>query len=189
MSDASIMPTERIERRILLIRGQKVLLDRDLAELYGVETRVLNQAVKRNSGRFPADFMFALTREEILRISQFVTSSDQSELKFSKSVLAFTEQGVAMLSGVLNSQRAVEVNISIMRTFVQLRQMLVSNVELAKKLAALERKYDEQFKAVFDAIRKLMEPVTPAQKREIGFHTSNSIPRSKSRKTARNRKS
>ena len=171
-TDSSLVPVQRIERRILLVRGQKVLLDRDLAELYGVETRILNQTVRRNLGRFPDDFMFALTREEILRISQTVTSSGRSHLKFSKSVLAFSEQGVAMLSGVLNSPRAIEVNIAIMRTFVQLRQMLASNVDLARKLVALEQKYDEQFKIVFDAIRELMEPPTPEQKREIGFHTA-----------------
>lgn len=173
MSPAStLFPAERIERRILLLRGQKVLLDRDLAELYGVETRVLNQAVRRNIERFPEDFMFALSREETLRISQTVTSSGRAQLKYSKSVLAFTEQGVAMLSGVLNGPRAVEVNVAIMRTFVQLRQLLLSDVDLARKLASLERKYDEQFRAVFDAIRELMEPVTPAEaRREIGFHT------------------
>lgn len=172
MSESPLIPAERIERRILLVRGQKVLLDRDLASLYGVETRALNQAVRRNIGRFPEDFMFALSREEILRISQSVTSSGQAELKYSKNVLAFTEQGVAMLSGVLASPRAVEVNIAIMRTFVQLRQLLSTHVDLARKLANLERKYDEQFKAVFEAIRELMKPPTAAQKREIGFHTS-----------------
>ena len=113
---ADIIPIERIERAILLVRGQKVLLDRDLAILYGVETRVLNQAVQRNRNRFPVDFMFKLERQEIGRISQFVTSS--SPLKFSKSVSVFTEQGVAMLSSVLNSPRAIQVNIEIMRAFV-----------------------------------------------------------------------
>ena len=184
-TDSNLIPAERIERRILLVRGQKVLLDRDLAELYDVETRVLNQAVRRNIDRFPEDFMFALSREEILRISQTVTSSGQAELKYSKSVLAFTEQGVAMLSGVLNSPRAVEVNIAIMRTFVQLRQWLSTHADLARKLASLERKYDEQFRAVFDVIRELMEPPTPAQKREIGFHTN--LPEPASKPKARSR--
>ncbi len=184
-TDTNFIPAERIERRILLVRGQKVLLDRDLAELYGVETRVLNQAVRRNIGRFPEDFMFALSREEILRISQSVTSSGQAELKYSKSVLAFTEQGVAMLSGVLNSKRAVEVNIAIMRTFVQLRQWLSTHADLARKLASLERKYDEQFRAVFDAIRELMEPTTPTQKREIGFNTN--LPEKASKPKSRSR--
>jgi len=179
------IPAERIERRILLVRGQKVLLDRDLAELYGVETRALNQAVRRNIDRFPSDFMFALDRDEILRISQIVTSSGQAELKYSKSVLAFTEQGVAMLSGVLGSARAVEVNIAILRTFVQLRQWLSTHADLARKLAGLEQKYDEQFRAVFDAIRELMEPPTPAQQREIGFHTN--LPERASKSKARSR--
>ena len=131
----SLIPMEIIEQKIFLIRGQKVMLDWDLAQLYGVETRVLNQAVRRNIDRFPADFMFSLTRDEIMRISQFVISSTQirnETLKFAKSVLAFTEQGVAMLSTVLNSKRAIEVNILIMRAFVKLREMIASNKELAK---------------------------------------------------------
>jgi hypothetical protein len=160
------VPVERIERAIYLIRGEKVMLDRDLAALYGVETRVLNQAIRRNVERFPSDFMFELTRDEIVGISQFVTSSN---LKFSKRVTAFTEQGVAMLSSVLRSKRAIAVNVQIMRTFVRLRQMLASNADLAKKLAELERKYDRQFKVVFDAIRQLMIPPEPKRK-QIGFH-------------------
>jgi hypothetical protein len=161
----SLVPVDQIERSIHLIRGQKVMLDRDLAELYGVETRVLNQAVGRNVERFPEDFMFALTREEIMRISQTVTSS---EIKYSKRVRAFTEQGVAMLSSVLRSKRAVQVNIEIMRAFVRLRQMLSAHKDLKRKLAALERKYDDQFKIVFEAIAELM---TPPEKppRKIGF--------------------
>ncbi len=169
--DKSLIPVERIERSILLIRGQKVMLDRDLAQLYGVETRVLNQAVRRNIDRFPEDFMFPLTREEIMRISQIVISSVQpgtKTLKFSKSVMAFTEHGVAMLSSVLNSPRAVQVNIEIMRAFVRLRRMLASHVELARKLDAMEKKYDAQFKVVFDAIRQLMTPPEP-KRRPIGF--------------------
>ncbi len=169
--DKSLIPVERIERSILLIRGQKVMLDRDLAQLYGVETRVLNQAVRRNINRFPEDFMFPLTREEIMRISQIVISSVQpgtKTLKFSKSVMAFTEHGVAMLSSVLNSPRAVQVNIEIMRAFVRLRRMLASHVELARKLDAMEKKYDAQFKVVFDAIRQLMTPPEP-KRRPIGF--------------------
>jgi len=162
---ASLEPTGRIEKAIVLIRGQKVMLDRDLAALYGVETRVLNQAVRRNFDRFPPDFMFSLTREEIKRISQIVTSSG---IKFSKSVLAFTEQGVAMLSGVLNSPRAVQVNIEIMRAFVKLRMILATHVELARKLEKMEKKYDAQFKVVFDAIRELMAP-PEKPKRRIGF--------------------
>jgi hypothetical protein len=137
-----------------------------LAKLYGVETRVLMQAVKRNAERFPEDFMFELTREEIMRISQTVTS-----LKYAKIVYAFTEQGVAMLSGVLNSPRAIQMNIAIMRAFVKLRELLSTHRELAQKLLELERKiesHDVQIKRVFDAIRQLMAPPAPA-KRKIGF--------------------
>lgn len=143
------------------------MLDRDLAELYGVETRVLNQAVRRNRDRFPQDFMFELTREEIEGISQKVTSSN---LKFSKQVTAFSEQGVAMLSSVLRAKRAILVNIEIMRAFVTLRQMLASNAELSRRLDELESKYDRQFKIVFDAIRELMKPI-PATRKVIGFRT------------------
>lgn len=159
------IPVERLEKAIFLIRGQKVMLDRDLAELYGVETRILNQSVRRNLERFPQDFMFELTRDEIAGISQFVTSSN---LKFSKRVTAFTEQGVAMLSSVLRSRRAIAVNVEIMRTFVRLRQVLTSNAELARRLDELESKHDRQFKVVFDAIRHLMNP-TPLKRKEIGF--------------------
>ena len=178
--NTSILSPKRIEQKIYLVRGQKVVLDKDLAKLYGVETRVLNQAVRRNLERFPDDFMFVLTRGEIGRISQIVTSSD---LKFSKSVFAFTEQGVAMLSTVLKSTRAIHVNIEIMRAFVRLRQMLASSSELSKRLDDLEKKYDQQFKIVFDAIRELMDPKTTgaSDKREIGFHTSKPKPANKSR--------
>ena len=155
----------RIEKLIYIIRDNKVMLDSDLARLYGVETRVLKQAVRRNKKRFPDDFMFELTREEIMRISQIVTSS---KIKYSKQVHAFTEQGVAMLSSVLNSDRAVQVNIEIMRAFVRLREMLASHKDLERKLAALEKKYDKQFKIVFDAIRALMEPPEKKRKR-IGY--------------------
>jgi len=169
--DRSLIPLERIERSILMIRGQKVMLDRDLAQLYGVETRVLNQAVRRNIDRFPEDFMFRLTREEIMRISQFVISSAHpgvKTLKFSKNVMAFTEHGVAMLSSVLNSPRAVQVNIQIMRTFAKLRKIISLNKDLARRLDELENKYDAQFKVVFDAIRELMMP-PETKKRPIGF--------------------
>jgi len=159
------IPVERLEKAIFLIRGEKVMLDRDLAELYGVETRKLNQSVRRNLERFPSDFMFELTRDEIAGISQFVTSSS---LKFSKRVTVFTEQGVAMLSSVLRSKRAIAVNVEIMRTFVKLRQILTSNAELARRLDELEGKYDQQFKVVFDAIRLLMNP-KPLKRKEIGF--------------------
>jgi hypothetical protein len=150
---------ERITQTILLLRGHKVILDDDLAALYEVETKALNRAVKRNSDRFPDDFMFQLTAEEFDNLRyQSGTSSLRSQFVTSRwggrryPPYAFTEQGVAMLSSVLHSDRAIHVNIEIMRAFVRLRQMLASNVELARKLAALERKYDTQFKVVFDAI-------------------------------------
>ena len=166
MTERDVVPVERIEHSIYLIRSQKILLDRDLAVLYGVETRVLNQAVKRNRDRFPADFMLELTREEIRNISQSVIGS--ATIKHAPKVYAFTEQGVAMLSGVLNSPRAVQVNVAIMRTFVRLRGMLAAHKELAGRLDALEAKYDEQFRGVFDAIRQLMSPPALPRKR-IGF--------------------
>src|SRR4030065_1429791 len=166
--DKSLIPVERIERLILLIRGHKVMLDSDLAELYGVTTKRLNEQVRRNLSRFPEDFLFQLTESEtqVLR-SQFATSK---EGRGGRRYLpyAFTEHGVAMLSSVLNSERAIKVNIEIMRTFVRLRQMLASNAELARKLEALEKKYDVQFSVVFDAIRQLMKPDEP-KKKPIGF--------------------
>ena len=146
---------ERIESKILLIRSTKVMLDRDLAELYEVETRVLNQAVRRNIERFPKDFMFPLTRQEIRNLSQIVISS---KIKYAPNVFVFTEQGVAMLSSVLNSQRAIQVNIQIMRAFTKLREMLLTHKDLKRKIEAMERKYDRQFKIVFDTMRKLLEP-------------------------------
>ena len=168
MKDSILIPVERVEKAIYLIRGEKVILDRDLAELYEVETRVLNQAVGRNRDRFPSDSMFELTREEINGISQIVTSSN---LKFSKRVTAFTEQGVAMLSSVLRSKRAVHVNIEVMRAFVRLRRILASNSELSHRLNDLESKYDHQFNVVFDAIRQLMSPKQPGRK-QIGFRSA-----------------
>ena len=165
----AIVPIEIIERKIYFLRNQKVMLDRDLAELYGVETRVLNQAIRRNMERFPEDFMFSLTRKEISNLSQIVISS---KIKHAPNVFVFTEQGVAMLSSVLNSKRAVQVNISIMRAFVKLREMIASHKDLAKKLDELERKYDAQFRVVFDAIRQLIsEPQKP--KKKIGFLKEN----------------
>jgi len=160
---------EQIEERIFMIRGQKVMLDRDLASLYGVETKQLKQAVKRNIERFPDDFMFILTREEftILR-SQTVTSrsSDWGGSRYEPMV--FTEQGVAMLSSVLRSKRAVQVNIEIMRAFLKLRQILDAHKDLRRKLAELEKKYDDQFKIVFEAIAELMVPPEEDRKK-IGF--------------------
>ncbi len=159
----------QVERRILLIRGQKVMLDADLAELYGVPTKSLNLAVKRNAERFPEDFMFQLTGDEAAGLRFHFETSKSGRGGRRYRPYAFTEQGVAMLSSVLRSLRAVQVNIAIMRTFVRLREMLLSHADLARKLAALENKYDAQFKVVFDAIRELMQPSTPPR-REIGFH-------------------
>ena len=161
---------ERITKSIHFIRGEKVLLDEHLAGLYGVQTKALVQAVKRNLERFPDDFMFQLTPEEWgdLR-SQTVTSSSDGWGGRRTAPYAFTEQGVAMLSSVLRSDQAVSVNIEIMRAFVRLREILATHHELARKLDLLEQKYDAQFKAVFDAIRQLMEPRVPRRK-PIGFH-------------------
>ena len=177
--------TPKPENLAPLVRGEKVLLDSDLATLYGVSTKVLNQGVKRNPDRFPEDFMFQLTNEEWDRLrSQFVTSNKSATAMRSQSVTAtprggvryrpyaFTEQGVAMLSSVLRSSRAVEVNIAIMRTFVQLRRLMDSNRDLAKRIEALERRYDEQFDTVFDAIKRLIaedETRKARPKRGLGF--------------------
>ena len=165
--DAALVPSERIERLILLIRGQKVMLSTHLAELYQVEPRVLVQAVKRNIARFPQDFMFQLTEEEFSNLKSQIVISSWGGLRRA-APYAFTEQGVAMLSSVLRSKRAIQVNIEIMRAFVRLRRILASHAELARKLDALEKKYDAQFKIVFDAIRQLMAPPEP-KRRPIGF--------------------
>lgn len=165
--DVKIGIEERIERKIYLIRGQKVMLDRDLAALYEVETRMLNQAVSRNLRRFPEDFMFELTREEIRNVSQSVICLET--LKHARNVRCFSEQGVAMLSSVLHSERAIDVNIAIMRTFVKLRKMLESHENLARKLIEIEGKYDEQFRMVFEVLNELMAPPEP-EKKKIGFH-------------------
>ncbi|MBM4122585.1 MAG: ORF6N domain-containing protein [Nitrospira sp.] len=165
----SLVSSERIEKSILLLRGHKVMLDSDLAKLYGVQTRVLNQAVRRNQSRFPADFMFRLNQNEAIALrSQFVILKSGRGQHRKYLPYAFTEQGVAMLSSVLNSERAVQVNIAIMRAFVRLREMIASNKELARRLDELERKYDKQFKVIFDAIRELMKPAAPPR-RQIGF--------------------
>jgi hypothetical protein len=161
-----LVPTERIVQAIFIMRGQKVILDKNLADLYGVTTSVLNKAVSRNVDRFPSDFMFQLTRKEFANLKfQFGTSSWGGTRKLPR---AFTEQGVAMLSSVLRSTRAVQVNIQIMRAFVRLRQVLASHADLARKLEELEKKYDAQFRVVFDALRALMAETAPP-KRKIGF--------------------
>ena len=179
---AIIPKPENLAKLVFVVRGEKVLLDSDLADLYDVATKVLNQAVKRNLDRFPVDFMFQLTPEEWERMrSQIVTSSPGSNPMRSQFVTAsrrnvgalpyaFTEQGVAMLSSVLRSQRAVEVNIAIMRTFVQLRRLMDSNRDLARRIEAMETRYDEQFSQVFDAIKQLIaEDKTRKAKPPIGF--------------------
>jgi hypothetical protein len=164
--NVGLVPPERIERSILLIRGHKVILDADLAALYGVETKQLIRAVKRNLPRFPDDFMFQLNEEEFENLRfHFGTSSQWGGRRYAP--YAFTEQGVAMLSSVLTVD-AHPVNIEIMRAFVRLRRILASHADLARKLDSLEKKYDTQFKVVFDAIRELMKP-PETKKRPIGF--------------------
>lgn len=164
-----LVPQERIESKILLMRGRKVMLDRDLAALYGVPTKVLNQAVRRNGERFPSDFMFQMTKEEMKNWkSQFVTSNKE-KMGLRKSPFAFTENGVAMLSGVLHSKTAIRVNIQIMRTFTRLGRMLLSHEELRRKIEDLEAKYDHQFRAVFQTIKQLLQPQFK-HRRRIGFH-------------------
>ena len=164
----SAIPIERITEKIYLIRGIKVMLDRDLAVLYEVETRTLKQAVRRNIERFPEDFMFELTADELKDWrSQFVTSNAE-KMGLRHSPMAFTEQGVAMLSSVLRSPRAVQVNIQIMRAFTRLRQMLAGYAELRDKIEKMEEKYDQNFQVVFEAIKQLLE-VEARPKRRIGF--------------------
>src|SRR3990167_7364198 len=155
-----LIPHERIENRIYFLRGQKVMFSMHLAELYEVEPRALVQAVKRNMERFPPDFMFQLSKAEFRNLKSQIVTSSWGGLRRAVPY-AFTEQGVAMLSSVLYSKRAVQVNIEIMRAFVRLRQMLASNAGLARRLAALEKRYDAQFKVVFDAIRALTAPSAP----------------------------
>jgi len=168
----SLVPVEMIEKKIYLIRGHKVMLDSDLAELYGVATKVLLQAVKRNLNRFPEDFMFILKYQDVAALRSQIVTLKKGRGEHRKYLpYVFTEQGVAMLSSVLNSERAVQVNIAIMRAFVKLREMLSTNKELALKLAQLERKmekHDEEIKLIFDAIRQLMKPPETKTKK-IGF--------------------
>ena len=169
-SERGLVPVERIEQAIVLLRGQKVIIDADLAVLYGVPTKALNQAVKRNEKRFPQDFMFRLTKEEK---DKLVTNCDRfTPLKHSSALpKVFTEQGVAMLSSILKSDRAIQVNIQIMRVFVRLREMATAHKELARKLSGLEehlRGHDKQIQAIFEAIRQLMSPPEKPRKK-IGF--------------------
>ena len=167
----ALIPIEAIETRIFLIRGKKVMLDTDLAKLYEVQTKVLNQSVKRNIKRFPEDFMFQLNKYER---DELVTNCDRfKRLKHSTSLpYAFTEQGIAMLSTVLNSERAINVNIQIMRTFTKLREMIESHKDLKRKIEDMEKKYEKQFQIVFEAIKRLIEPeIKP--KRKVGFYVAN----------------
>lgn len=164
----SLVPAARVQQAILSVRGQHVMLDEDLATLYGVATKTLVRAVKRNRARFPEDFMFQLTADEFANLRyQSGTSSSWGGRRHPP--FAFTEHGVAMLASVLGSPRAIQVNIEIVRAFIRLRQLLASHADLARKLAALERNYDAQFKVVFDAIRELMTPPARATRRHIGF--------------------
>jgi hypothetical protein len=167
---STVIRVEEIEQRIHFIRGQRVMLDKDLAELYQVETFNLNKAVKRNIKRFPDDFMFTLSREEAHTL-RFQIGMSKRKGSGGRRYLpnVFTQEGVAMLSSVLRSERAVQVNVSIMRAFVRLRELMISNKELAAKLDMLEKKYDGQFRIIFQAIRKLMEPPTKSKSRRIGF--------------------
>ena len=176
---AVTVPIEKITGKIYFIRGQKVIMDRDLSELYAVETKVLKQAVKRKIKRFPSDFMFELTKEEFQNLrSQFVTSSWGG----SRYVpMVFTEQGVAMLSSVLNSERAIQVNIQIMRTFTRLRKILVTHKDLKRKIEAMEIKYDEQFRIVFEAITQLFEE-DEKPKKKIGYIKEHQAKYGKSRR-------
>jgi hypothetical protein len=157
----NILPLEQITAKVLALRGQRVLIDADLAELYGVTTKALNQAVKRNQQRFPEDFMFQLTtveKEEVVTICDHLDN-----LKFSKSLpYAFTEHGAIQAANVLNSPQAIECGVLVVRAFVRLRQMLISNAELARKLAAMEKKYDSEFNVVFAAIRDMPNSMAPA---------------------------
>lgn len=177
MPEPSQIPVERIEHAILMVRGYRVMLDADLAALYEVKIKALNQAVRRNIGRFPGDFMFQLTEEEDVRLrSQIVTLKPGRGQHRKYLPYVFTEQGVAMLSSVLKSERAVHVNIEIMRAFVRLRELVATNKDLARRLDALDKKYDTQFKAVFDAIRQLMA-TSAKPRRSIGFRVEEARPR------------
>lgn len=168
MSDTGLTPIERIERGILVVRGQRVMIDADLADLYRVPTKALNQAVRRNADRFPPDFMFQLTAEEK---SELVTKCDHlRRLRFSPSPPnAFTEHGAVMLASVLNSKVAVETSILVVRAFMRLRQLLASHAELSRKVEALEKKYDARFRAVFEAIKQLMATDAGSKQKRIGF--------------------
>jgi hypothetical protein len=170
-SKTAIVPSALISQKIFFVRGTRVMLDADLARLYGVATKNLNKAVKRNASRFPSDFMFQLS-SNVMRDLRFQIGTSKREQGGRRySPYAFTEQGIAMLSSVLRSSRAVQVNVAIMRTFVRLREMLATHEELRRKIDAMEKRYDARFQAVFETIRQMLATPLPAKK-PIGFHTS-----------------
>lgn len=163
------IPQEIIQNKIFLVRGQKVMFDKDLAQLYGVETEHLKRQVRRNTDRFPDDFLLVLTREELTNLNRHFGGTSWGGTR--KPPFAFTEHGILMLSSVLNSKRAIHVNIQIMRTFSKLREMLAGHANFRKKIEEMEKKYDQQFQIVFQAIKELLEPPAPKHKPPIGFHT------------------
>jgi len=166
-----LIPSEVLEHKIYLLRGHKVMLDKDLSELYGVETKYLKRQIRRNIERFPRDFMFQLSTKEFNNWrSQFVTSNSSDKMGLRYAPYAFTEHGVAMLSSVLNSKRAIQVNIAIMRTFTRLRDMIATHKDLKRKLKEMEKKYDKQFQIVFQALEQLLEEPEQKPKKQIGFH-------------------
>jgi len=168
-SHRSIVPSALISQKIFFVRGTRVMLDADLARLYGVATKNLNKAVKRNASRFPSDFMFQLSSNEMRNLRFQIGTSKRGQGGRRYSPYAFTEQGISMLSSVLRSSRAVQVNVAIMRTFVRLREMLATHEELRRKIDVMEKKYDARFQAVFDTIRQMLATPLPAKK-PIGFH-------------------
>lgn len=168
---ADLISTEAISAKILLLRGKRVILDKDLAKLYEVDTGQLTRQVRRNIDRFPEDFMFQLTKKEVPNLMCQIGTSSWGGTR--KLPYAFTEQGVAMLSGVLHSKRAVQVNIQIMRVFIQLKRMLLTNADLRHKIEEIENKYDKQFAIVFQAIKQLLEPPPVKEKKVIGFKVRN----------------
>ncbi len=165
---STVIPSERIETKIYFLRGRNVMLDRDLAFIYGVSVKALNQAVNRNFERFPADFVFKLNREEFENWKSQIVTSNSDRMGLRKMPSAFTEQGIAMLSGVLRSQRAILVHIQIIRTFTRMRELLADNDSLRRKAEAMEKQYDENFKVVFDAMRRLLNDEASSRE-EIGF--------------------
>ena len=174
-SKNAIIPSALVTQKIFVVRGTRVMLDADLAQLYGVATKNLNKAVKRNAGRFPSDFMFQLSSKELGILRFQMGTSKRGPGGRRHAPYAFTERGIAMLSSVLRSSRAVHVNVAIMRTFVRLREMLITHEELRRKIDAMEKRYDARFQSVFDTIRQMLETPIPAKK-PIGFHARLELP-------------